>query len=168
MNKRDMRKEAVERLKSAISVEGEHLSYGRVIEVLSGRPTYTEGAGVYAETLIDLLTDDDTDEYVKLPVDANGETIHIGDVVIVNARGRLLTVDGVGRSGYDVIFCDDRPGYTAYVAKTCHRYHKPTVDEILDELEGMRGTGDYDAVVERCADLAGMLRELLKEVQECE
>jgi hypothetical protein len=27
----------------------------------------------------------------------------------------------------------------------------------------MRGTGDYDDVVERCADLAGMLRELLKE-----
>ena len=103
------------------------------------------------------------ERYIELPRDANGEVIHIGDEVVVNARGRRLTVDGVGRSEYDVIFCADSPGYTAYVAKTCHRYHKLTVDEILDELEGMRGTGDYDDVVERCAYLAGMLRELLKE-----
>ena len=109
------------------------------------------------------LSDRVVSDMMLLPRDANGEVIHIGDEVIVNERGRRLTVDGVGCSGYEVIFCDDRPGYTAYVAKSCHRYHKPTVDEILDELEGMRGTGDYDAVVERCADLAGMLRELLEE-----
>jgi hypothetical protein len=71
--KRELRQEAIEQLKSAISVEGEHLSYGRVIEVLSGKPTYTKGAGVYAETLIDLLTDDDSlteDDYLALLKDA--------------------------------------------------------------------------------------------------
>ena len=99
-----------------------------------------------------------------LPRDADDEVIHIGDEVIVNGCGRRLTVAGVGRSGpHEVIFCVNESGYDVWVAKSCHRYHKPTVDEILDELEGMRGTGDYDDVVERCADLAGMLRELLKD-----
>ena len=74
-NKHEMREAAIKRLKSAISVEGEHLSYGRVIEVLSGKPTYTHGAGVYAETLIDLLTDEpqyEGDAYAMGPRDANG------------------------------------------------------------------------------------------------
>ena len=160
--KRELRQEAIERLKEHINHPG---YYRTLIKAIVGDDYDELTVEECDERLIDLLTDDDDDmgDYIKLPKDANGEVIHIGDEVVVNARGRRLTVDGVGRSEYDVIFCADRPGYTAYVAKTCHRYHKPTVDEILDELEGMRGTGDYDAVVERCSYLAGMLRELLKE-----
>jgi hypothetical protein len=38
-----------------------------------------------------------------------------------------------------------------------------SIDEIIDELEGMRGTGDYEDVIKRCAELGRTLRELLKE-----
>lgn len=159
-NKREQRQEAIERLRKYVNYT---VDYRNASHAMLGDEYLDLTGEECVRSIIDLLTDDDMDEYVKLPVDANGETIHIGDEVVVNARGRRLTVDGVGRSGYDVVFCDGNPGYTAYVAKTCHRYHKPTIDEILDELEDMRDTGDCDAVVERCSYLAGMLRVLLEE-----
>ena len=100
-----------------------------------------------------------------LPRDADDEVVHIGDEMVVDGRD-MFTVDGIGLIGdHGVVYYTTYDGRCdSHLASVCHHYHKPTtVDEILDELEGMRGTGDYDDVVERCADLAGMLRELLKE-----
>jgi hypothetical protein len=43
-------------------------------------------------------------------------------------------------------------------------HHKPTVDELLDQLDGLRGNGvDYEDVVTRASEIAEKLRELLKE-----
>jgi hypothetical protein len=132
--KRELRQEAIEQLKSAISVEGEHLSYGRVIEVLSGKPTYTKGAGVYAETLIDLLTDDDEmEDYIKLPKDANGEVIHVGDEMVVGDYRYI--VDGVGLADRtDVFFVTDGDKISGFPAKVCRHYHKPTVEDVLRDF----------------------------------
>lgn len=145
--KRELRQEAIERLKSAISVEGEHLPYGRVIEVLSGKPTYTHGAGVYAETLIDLLTDDDTDDYMRLPVDAGGEVIHIGDEMVVGDYRYI--VDGVGLADRtDVFFVTDGDKIDGFPAKVCRHYHKPTVEDMLQKmLEKAVGFSDAHTTV---------------------
>ena len=133
--KRESRQEAIERLKSAISVEGEHLPYGRVIEVLSGKPTYTHGAGVYAETLIDLLTDDDTDDYMRLPVDDGGEVIHIGDEMVVGDYGYRFIVAGVGLADRtDVLFETDGDKSDCFPAKVCRHYRPPTIEDVLREF----------------------------------
>lgn len=108
------------------------------------------------------LSDRVVSDMMLLPRDANGDVIHVGDEMVVGDYRYI--VDGVGLAGNtDVFFVTDGDKINGFPAKVCRHYHKPTVDEILDELEGMRGTGDYDDVVERCADLAGMLRELLEE-----
>ena len=111
------------------------------------------------------MSDHVISETMLLPHDANDEVIHVGDEMVVDGRD-MFTVDGIGLIGdHGVVYYTTYDGRCdSHLASVCHHYHKPTtVDEILDELEGMRGTGDYDDVVERCADLAGMLRELLKD-----
>jgi hypothetical protein len=167
-----MRQEAIEQLKSAISVEGEHLSYGRVIEVLSGKPTYTKGAGVYAETLIDLLTDDDpsADEYIKLPRDENGEVIHLyeelagygypnGGVMckaIVNDQMIL-----VGR------VTDTYREWLLWDAYKCHHYHKPTVEDVLCEFAiACEDTGNAGPEVQRLASEYAKRLQLKDDVNE--
>lgn len=97
-----------------------------------------------------------------LPHDADDEVIHVGDEMVVGDYRYI--VDGVGLAGNtDVFFVTDGDKSECFPAKVCHHYHKPMVDEILDELEGMRGTGDYEDVIKRCAELGRTLRELLKE-----
>lgn len=98
--------------------------------------------------------------WVKLPVDADGVPIRVGDEVKevgYNVNGTVcelrmdddgwwVFVNGVGR----------RPG------KYRH-YHAPTVEDVLTKLEGMRGGyATYEDVVTRCAELAKTLRELLQ------
>jgi len=111
------------------------------------------------------MSDHVISDTMLLPRDADDEVVHIGDEMVVDGRD-MFTVDGIGLLGdHGVVYYTTYDGRCdSHLASICHHYHKPTtVDEILDELEGMRGTGDYDDVVERCADLAGMLRELLKD-----
>lgn len=96
------------------------------------------------------------ERYIELPRDKYGEPWHVGDVTENGNVVMGMTIDNTGE-WYFINTRNDIDPHAHY------HYRRPTVDEILDELEGMRGTGDYDAVVERCADLAGMLRELLKE-----
>ena len=108
------------------------------------------------------LSDHVISDTMLLPRDADDEVVHVGDEMVVGDYRYI--VDGVGLAGNtDVFFVTDGDKINGFPAKVCRHYHKPKVDEIIDELEGMRGTRDYDAVVERCADLAGMLRELLKD-----
>ena len=103
---------------------------------------------------------------VPMPVDRNGEVIRVGDKVEWNDATfevrrvlvHLLYDDAVE---YHAVL-DSQYEYHVHPDALTH-HHEPTVDEILDELEGMRGGGaDYEAVVTRCADLARTLRELLE------
>lgn len=108
------------------------------------------------------LTNHVISDMVYLPRDADDEVINLGDELQWD-DGERLTVIGVGN---DIVFYvnDDGLGGAQWTkANNKHHYHKPTVDEILDELEGMRGTGDYEDVIKRCAELGRTLRELLKE-----
>ena len=121
--------------------------------------------GSWTDGLIDLLRQADPDTHMELPVDADGEYIHIGDelcgygyqnggayCMAINGKD-VIFVSELGMSYKDMLLWDP---------KDCRHYHKPTVYEILDELEGLRGTGDYESVVMRAAELAEQLREMLE------
>jgi hypothetical protein len=100
-------------------------------------------------------------EYMKLPVDADGEVIHVGDDLSIYGERRRCT--SLVLHSMDEWVVNTLNSVHKGTLSEVHHYHKPTVDEILDELEGMRGTGDYEDVIKRCAELGRTLRELLKE-----
>lgn len=115
------------------------------------------------------LSDHVVSDMMLLPRDDDGEVIHIGDKITYHGlcerhQGKVLEVKGIMSlsEGIDAVVVYDTELVKLY-ANNCRHYRKPTVDEILDELEGMRGTGDYEDVIKRCAELGRTLRELLKE-----
>jgi hypothetical protein len=125
--KRKLRQEAIERLR-----EDNYPGYYRALindivgddfDELTGR----ECVG----RIIDLLTDDDdTDDYIRLPVDANGEVIHIGDEMVVGDYRYI--VDGVGLADRtDVFFVTDGDKINGFPAKVCRHYRKPTMKDVL-------------------------------------
>ena len=70
-------------------------------------------------------------EYTALPLDADGEPIHVGDVMEWCDSGETLTVEGTGR---DVLFYIDGgiAGWTA--ARNKRHHHAPTVEDVLREF----------------------------------
>ena len=87
------------------------------------------GNGVQSVALPDLTA------YVKLPVDADGEVIHIGDVM--DGYGKTIEVVEMryGRSGW-VLISRDGNGYADTFAFSHH--HEPTVEDVLREFaEGL-------------------------------
>jgi hypothetical protein len=87
------------------------------------------------ERQLEVLYRDMSDaEYVKLPKDADGEYIHIGDVM--DGYGKTIEVVELryGRSGW-VLISRDGNGYADTFAFT---HHAPTVEDVLREFaEGL-------------------------------
>lgn len=124
------------------------------------------GCTEFKGVLVDLLKQADPDTHIKLPLDADGVPIRVGDEVCGynHPNGGVYChaivnpcVIAVG----EMLDYSNGKGWQLWNTLDVHHYHEPTVSEILDELEGLRGTGDYESVVTRAAELAGMLRELL-------
>jgi len=73
------------------------------------------------------------DRYQLLPMDADGEVIHVGDKMAYGDH--VFMVCGVGReSDVSSVYYTEEGGYDAYIAGVCHHYHKPTVEEVLREF----------------------------------
>ena len=104
---------------------------------------------------------------IRLPVDADGEAILPGDQLEGVSDGASVTVRDLKYSGWLGWTVGDSGtrGMQEHGMYVPHllRHHRTTVNEVLNELEGMCRTGNYEAAVERCADLARTLRELLEE-----
>ena len=85
------------------------------------------GNGVESVALPDMTA------YVKLPVDADGVPIRVGDVL--DGYGKTIEVVDMrcGRSGW-VLISRDGNGYADTFAFTHH--HEPTVEDVLWELLG--------------------------------
>ena len=100
----------------------------------------------------DLLTDDEPDErYMRLPVDADGVPIHLGDTLKWPDGGRL-TVIGIG-SG--VVFYEDDEG--VQWTTTGNKHHCVlSVEDVLREF------GDE---VRRCCDTEDTIAEYAKKLQ---
>ena len=98
------------------------------------------------------------ERYQLLPLDADGEAIHIGDEMVVG-DSRVI-VDGVGVAGHTDIFFSiegDKGDECEYFpVSVCHHYHKPTVEDVLREF------GDE---VRRCCDTEDTIAEYAKKLQ---
>ena len=99
---------------------------------------------------------------VELPVDADGVNWRIGDRVRSDRLRTIAHMD-LASDGWRIYMRDSEGNVGSGAPDRYSHHYEPTVGDILDELEGMRGYGDstYEDVVTRCAELAGKLRELL-------
>ena len=88
---------------------------------------------VRAESIID-MTDESMAEHgwVRLPVDADGEPIHVGDEVTFLGHS---TVDAIGKDGEVFIFADNWPD-GVYAERACdlRHYHAPTLEDVLSDI----------------------------------
>lgn len=93
-------------------------------------------------------------EYVKLPVDADGVPIHIGDVMegvdkydsLKNVMGKVITVsfesDGIVEVAVRAWSSDGKSWHRAYLdsdASVYRHYHEPTVEDVLREMHAELG-----------------------------
>lgn len=114
--------------------------------------------------IVDRIDEAIANEYVRLPKDADGEPIHIGDVMETFACPaqdyRKLVV-------YAIAECDVMSTENEFFAfNEIRHYHKPTVEDVLREMcleidrRCERGGIDYD---ELFAEYAEKLREVLRD-----
>lgn len=100
--------------------------------------------------------------WVRLPKDADGEYIHVGDVMAYADNTKPMEV--VALVPPAVFLTEDGPRY----ADMCRHYHAPTVEDVLRELvEAYMDTPLYDCSdeVEFFAKYAAKLRDLGIEVE---
>ena len=116
----------------------------------------------HLRALIDATEAEVAERFMELPVDAGGKPIRIGDYLQVgNTSGEVVALTycpSNGKLPWEWQ-CDTGDWYNTAFA----RHAKPrTVEDVLKELEGMRGNGaTYEDVVARCSELAAELRELI-------
>ena len=70
-------------------------------------------------------------EMVELPKSADGEYIHVGDVMEWCDSGETLTVEGIGS---DVLFYIDGENAEWTAARNKRHHHEPTVEDVLREF----------------------------------
>lgn len=117
------------------------------------------------ERQLEVLYRDMSDaEYFKLPKDADGEPIHIGDVLQWPEDGDTFEVIGIGEDGVLFYFDPDTDGETAdwTASQNKRHYHAPTVEDVLHQFLGECDSAvslGYDEVPhEVFAKYAAMLR----------
>lgn len=92
--------------------------------------------------------------YQLLPLDADGEIIHVGDKMFCDDD--VFVVCGVGReNGVAAVYYTEEGGYNAYFASVCHHYHKPTVEDLLKRFGAIYGAtniDDLDSLVAKYAE----------------
>ena len=87
-------------------------------------------------------------ELVELPKDADGEYIHIGDVMEWCDSGETLTVEGIGS---DVLFYIDGENAEWTAARNKRHHHEPTVEDVLREFAYGLGVPVADSYVAAAA-----------------
>lgn len=96
--------------------------------------------------------------WVKLPVDADGEVIHIGDRVENNERVvRIVLTDG---SCEPSVYVEMLPNVLhEHFCNEISHYHEPTVEDVLDEFFGKANLPDGTQTrAEIIAEYAAKLR----------
>lgn len=79
-----------------------------------------------------VLSDPEQYGLVALPRDADGEVIHVGDVMEwIDLDGETLTVKGIGNG---MLFYTDCGSVKWTVARNKRHYHAPTVEDVLREM----------------------------------
>lgn len=100
--------------------------------------------------------------WVRLPVDAEGEPIHVGDVMEFSEfeieHPVTRTVEGIGQGTF-FAWCGER-GYQQHDPKRYRHHRPPTVEDVL--FESLRHFG---AVDERTPDVDEWLHEQAKRLR---
>lgn len=91
--------------------------------------------------------------WMRLPVDADGEYIHIGDVMAYADNTKPMAVMALVPPA--VFLTEDGPRY----ADMCRHYHTPTVEDVLREF-GIDWEHESD-----CEDRAALLAEYAAKLQ---
>jgi len=94
----------------------------------------------YKSLTIDMqpMTDENMAEsgWVRLPKDADGEVIHIGDVMDTEHFG-TVEVEGFVHGAVAFYNYSGQPAYICTApANTCHHHQEPTVEDVLRECCG--------------------------------
>ena len=99
-------------------------------------------------------------DYTPLPVDADGEAIHVGDVM-EERSGHTFEVASImvfGGSGNQLVFSDARNFSSFREPHDLRHHHAPTVEDVLREFaDAMSATNPLD-VPTRIAEYAAKLR----------
>ena len=85
---------------------------------------------------------------IRLPVDADGVPIHVGDVMEWCDSGETLTVEGIGS---DVLFYIDGENAEWTAARNKRHHHEPTVEDVLREFAYGLGVPVADSYVAAAA-----------------
>ena len=89
----------------------------------------------------------DESQWVKLPVDADGVPIHVGDVM---DRATVSCIRDAGR-GWEIVL----DNWCTYQPTDLHHHHEPTVEDVLREFadEVKRCCDDESTIAEYAAKL---------------
>lgn len=99
------------------------------------------------------------ERYQLLPLDADGEVIHVGDKMIA-CDGQAFIVDGIGQMyGHGVVYYTTKDGCDSYVASVCHHYHKPTVEDLLRRFGAIYMATNIDDIDSLVAKYAEAIKE---------
>lgn len=146
----DKIEEAIERLSFLEAADGMPTTAPAVMRAYMGRPC---SAGEFRDELVALLkaataTLDSrkwSDEYlameglVHLPMDMDGEAIHINDEMVSTASGKVFIVKRLKyseRHGWMIsgACSDDLSEYNLCSPCVCRHHHVPTVEELLRQF----------------------------------
>lgn len=173
----DRIQKTIENLKALKLDDDSHENLSAICSALyGGKPDFgwTKGACEWLrQALIGVFEQLDPDEWsneylaeqglMRLPVDADGVPIHVGDEMDFSEGVRGLTVIGVGTSSIHdsdmgAIIRDDN-GYTWFNARFLHHHHKPTIEDVLREYgEEVRACCDTEDTI---TEYAAKLREVI-------
>ena len=132
--------------------------FGRSTHLMSGDRRVRD----VAYGLADAIEQEIAERYVKLPVDADGETWHIGDEIQAPPDGHA-TVKGLrvyelgGEQRWEVI-----SGSYLWGASTHRHYHAPTVEAVLCQFIDAIDDDRYGQA-EIIAEYAAKIREMMGE-----
>ncbi len=110
-----------------------------------------ENASLKAE-LDRLMGEQDRDGWIELPKDADGEYIHIGDVMEWPEDGETFEVVGIG-DGWTLFYVIEDGVAEWTRAESKRHHHEPTVEDVLTEF-GIDWEHESD-----CEDRAALLKE---------
>lgn len=81
---------------------------------------------------LDAVVREVEERYVELPKDADGEYVHIGDVMDCGEHFGIQEVEGFIHGAVAFTVCDPQPARICTCpAHMTHHYHEPTIEDVL-------------------------------------
>lgn len=87
---------------------------------------------LYGTKFVTMPASELAERYIELPKDADGETIHTGDLMVyADSTDDPFEVIGIGNG---TLYYVDDDGIQWTLADTKRHYHEPTVEDVLQDL----------------------------------